>query len=99
MPQKFETLIEWEAPEFRHYQKNTAWYITLAIVTALLITYEAFQKDWFGAVSIGIIASFVALFARSKPKDISIQISDKGIHWGDTYIPYTHIKYFWVIDD
>ncbi len=99
MPQKFETIIEWEAPEFRHYPKNTAWYITLGVITSLLVAYEAFQKDWFGVISLAIIAGFVAMFARHTPRIISIQISDKGIHWGDTYIPYTHIKYFWVVDD
>lgn len=99
MAEKFETILEWEAPEFRHYPKNLAWYITLFIITLLLIVYQVYQQDWFGALSVAIIASFVAIFARHQPQVIPIQISDKGIHWGDTYIPYTHIKHFWVIDD
>lgn len=97
MPEKYTTLIQWEAPEFRHYPKNFAWYITLLLVVALLVVYQAIQGDWFGAISLTIIAVFVYLFARHKPGSVFVEISDKGIHLNDAFIPYTHIKHFWIV--
>ncbi len=97
MADRYTTLLEWEAPEFRHYPKNLAWYITLILVVILLVVYQAIQGDWFGAISLTIIAIFVGLFARHKPGTMYVEISDKGIHMNDSFIPYTHIKHFWVV--
>ncbi len=94
-----ETIIEWEAPEFRHYPKNAAWFITLGLIVAMLITYEIFQDDWFGAISILLIATLFVAFALHRPKNILIQLSTVGIHIEDTHIPYTHIKQFWIVDN
>ncbi len=93
------TVFEWEAPEFRHYPKNPAWYITLVIVVVLLVIYEVLAKDIFGAVSLVIIASFVVYFGRQEPQIIPMQISDQGIHINNDIIPYQRIKMFSVIDD
>lgn len=93
------TVFEWEAPEFRHYPKNPAWYITLVVIVALLVTYEVLVKDYFGAVSLVIVAVFVIYFGRQEPKIIPLQISDQGIHINNDIIPYQRIKLFWVVDD
>ena len=93
------TVFEWSAPEFRHYPKNPAWYITLIIVVALLVTYEVIAKDYFGAVSLVIVAGFVVFFGRQEPKAVPMEISDQGIHINEDLIPYQRIKYFWVVDD
>ncbi len=97
MVKKITTFLTWEAPEFRHYPKNIAWYITLLFIVGLLALYQIFQRDWFGAISISIIAAFVVLYARHKPGMMAVQITDAGIHLGDTHIPYTHIKHFWIV--
>jgi uncharacterized membrane protein YobD (UPF0266 family) len=97
--QKPETIIEWEAPEFRHYPKNVAWFLIFGIVVAVIIIYQIFQKDWFGAISILIIAFFFAAFALHKPKIVNIRISTEGLHINDTFIPYNQIKQFWVVNN
>ncbi len=99
MAQQTLTVFEWEAPEFRHYPKNPAWYITLVIVVTLLVIYEIFSKDIFGAISLIIVAIFIILFGRQSPKIIPLQISDQGIHINQDMIPYQRIKHFWVVDD
>ncbi len=92
-------VFDWEAPEFRHYPKNPAWYITLCIIVVLLVVYEIVQKDYFGALSLFLIGGFVLFFARQTPKVVPMQISDQGIHINDDLIPYQRIKRFWVVDD
>ena len=98
MPKQPETIIEWQAPEFRHYPKNAAWFITFGIIVALVVIYQISQKDWFGAISIAIIAVFFAAFALHRPKIVTVKISTIGLHIDDTDIPYTHIKQFWIVE-
>lgn len=94
---KYNVIMEWEAPEFKHYAKNAAWYITLIILGMLLVAYQIWHKDWFGAVSIAIIAAFVYAYSKLKPKIIPVRISDIGIHLNDFFVPYTHIRHFWIV--
>ncbi|QQS22666.1 hypothetical protein IPM19_03480 [bacterium] len=98
-PKQPLNVFEWDAPEFRHYPKNPAWYITLLILVALLITYEIIANDYFGAISLAVVAGFVIFFGRQIPKQIPIRISDQGIHINNDLIPYQRIKHFWVVDD
>ncbi len=99
MPREPLHVFEWEAPEFRHYPKNPAWYITLILVVALLVGYEIIMKDYFGAISMAVVACFVVFFGRQTPKQIPIKITDQGFHINNDLIPYQRIKYFWVVDD
>ncbi len=99
MARQPETIIEWQAPEFRHYPKNAAWFITFGLIVVMLIAYQIFQSDWFGAISLLIIAILFAAFALHRPKEVNVQISTHGVHIDDTHIPYTHIKQFWIVEN
>lgn len=93
------TVFSWEAPEFKHYPKNPAWFITFGIILALLVVYQVIQADYFGAISFLIIGVIVGFFARHEPKTALIEISDRGIHINHDLIPYTRIRQFWIIDN
>ncbi len=99
MPNSPITILSWDAPEFRHYQKNPAWYITMIIIMTLLVIYQIIQKDYFGATCLVFIAIFIAYFGSRQPKIINISITDQGIIFDNTLIPYSRIQHFWVIDD
>lgn len=98
MPKTQEVILEWEAPEFKHYPKNFAWYITLVFIVLLLVAYLIINGDYFGAISLAVISLFIWLFANHKPGRVPIIISDQGIQINHTQIPYDRIKHFWVID-
>lgn len=99
MAQKIpETIIEWQAPEFRHYPKNAAWFISYAIIVAMLVIYQLYQKDWFGAISIGVIAAMFGIFAMHRPGIVTVKISTLGLHIDDSTIPFNNIRQFWVVD-
>lgn len=92
-------IFSWHAPEFRYYPKNPAWYITFVVVVVLLVIYQIFQQDYFGAVSLIVIAGLITAFARQTPKLITIDVSDQGIHINKDLIPYNRIRQFWIIND
>jgi hypothetical protein len=94
-----KTSLSWEALEFRHYPKNFSWYITMAVLVLLIIAFELLQKDFFGAISLGVIAIFIIVFAMHKPKMITIELTSEGIHIERSFIPYSQMKYFWIVDN
>ncbi len=97
--QNEQTLLTWTAPEFRHYPKNAAWYITLSIIAALLIIFQVLQKDIFGAVCIFIFAMFVVIFSRQHPRLVTIRVTTAGLWVDESFIPYKTIKHFWVVNN
>jgi hypothetical protein len=94
-----QIIHSWQAPEFRHYPKNLAWYITLIIITVLIIAFQVTQKDLFGAVSIFILGIFVFLFARQQPQEVEIHLTNKGLIIDDSHIPYSAIQHFWIVNN
>lgn len=98
MAKQAETILEWRAPEFRHYPKNAAWFITFGIIVLLLVAYEFIQRDWFGGISILIISGMFAAFALHRPKEVDVRLTTQGLHIDDTNIPYNNIRHFWIVD-
>jgi len=99
MPQSQDYLIAWQAPEFKHYHKNPAWYITLGAITILVIGYMLIQRDLFGAVSLFLVAVFIVFFSLQRPQEITVGFSKKGIHIGELHLPYKTISHFWVVNN
>lgn len=91
--------LSWEAAEFRHYPKNMAWYITMGIVVLLILAFEILQKDFFGAISLAVIAIFIIIFAMHKPSVIKIELTSEGIHIERSFIPFAQMKYFWIVNN
>jgi hypothetical protein len=94
-----KTYLSWEAAEFRHYPKNFAWYITMGIIVLLIVAFELLQKDFFGAISLAVIAIFIIVFAMHRPAQIKISLSSEGVHIERSFVPYAQMKYFWIVDN
>jgi hypothetical protein len=95
--QKNQAPITWQAAEFKHYEKNAGWYVTLIAMAILIVAFFALQGDIFAAVTTGILALIVIFFSRVKPQDVDIELSHRGIKFGTVFYPYKQIKHFWVV--
>lgn len=92
--------IAWQAPEFRHYEKNLGWYVTLSGITVLIVGFfVVVQSDYFAAASLAILAILITLFARQKPQIVNIELSGRGIKFGNIMFPYKQLRYFWVVNN
>jgi hypothetical protein len=91
--------ISWQAPEFRHYEKNIGWYVTLLGIAVLVVAFFIIQQDIFAAVTMAILSLLIVLFSRHKPGLINIELSSKGAHLGGLFYPYKQIKHFWIVDN
>lgn len=90
--------ISWQAPEFRHYEKNIGWYVALLGTVVLIIGFFVIiENDIFGAISLGIMALLLLYFARQKPLIVEIELNHKGLKFGTLFFPYKQLKDFWVV--
>ena len=95
--QKLKT-ISWQASEFRHYPKNVGWYVVLISLTILTIGFFVIvEGDIFAAVSLGILAILIFIFAGQVPQKVDIELSSKGVKFGKLFYQYKQIKYFWLV--
>ncbi len=91
--------IKWSAPEFRYYEKNVAWYITLIIIGGLVVSYFVYEKDIFAAVCIAILGILVGLFSLQEPKIVEVELSQTGIAFGNIHFPYKQLRHFWTVNN
>jgi hypothetical protein len=92
-----DTILRWKAREFVHYQKGFGWYITLNILSVLLISYFVILRDYIPALAFLLIGIIFNMYARIHPREIEVEITDKSIIVDDTEIPYLSIKRFWIV--
>ncbi len=94
-----ENLIySWTTKEFEHYEKGTGWYITFSILGLMIILYQIYLHDYFGAITILIIMFAIYFFSKQLPREVKVSITDKGINIDKTFLPYSSIKRFWIVD-
>ena len=89
-------ILQWKALEFEHREKNFGWYVTYVIVVLLLIAYELYGRDYFAAISFFIIGGIALFFLRMHPREVEIEINDRGIRIENTLIPFMNIRHFWI---
>ncbi len=94
-----QLIYSFKTEEFEHQDKGPGWYVTVGAVALLFCAYFYYvSKDWFGIITLVILAGLVMYFAAQKPKEIEIQISDKGINIGTAYFSYNSLKRFWIAE-
>ncbi len=98
MSDKNKQFLEWEAPEFQHYEKSLGWYAILIVATVLLVGYKIITADYFGATSMLILGALILFFSRRKPALVTVKLDNEGVTLGELYIPYQHFQHFWMVD-
>jgi hypothetical protein len=91
--------FSWQAPEFKSYEKNQAWYITFGLIVLLVLVFQLIQADWFGAFTTALIAGLLVAFMRRKPNIINIKLDNIGVTIQNNLIVYKSIKHFWIVNN
>jgi|SRR3989338_2456985 len=91
--------LRWSAYEHEHIERGSDWYWALGIVAiCAALTSVLFSNVLFAIVL--IVAAFtIGLIARTPPRLIEFEISDRGIRVAGTLHRYDHIIAFWVEDE
>lgn len=94
-----EASVSWEASEYVHHQKGILWFLTLGIVSAVILGVALWFQAWSFAVLVVIMAVAVGVYALRKPRPVHYSLTDQGIKIGEKIYNYGDFRAFGVIPD
>src|SRR3989338_3008109 len=95
-PTEKEPRISFETPEFPHHTKNELWYIGIGILLLVGLFASISTKNYLFALV--VVAAGIAIFrlAHLKPGSRKVEITPRGVMWGDQFWGYHQLKNFWI---
>ena len=89
-------LLEWDAPEHHHTEKNNDWYWSVGIITLTAAGLAfIFGNIIFGIlIIVGVFA--LVVHAAKKPLSIHVEINDRGIVLDKVLYPFLTLESFWI---
>jgi hypothetical protein len=95
MPKK-QTQFSWRAPEYEKEIRGNGWFISLAVLAAVMLGYSIFAQSWTFTVLIVLFVVVYVMAHRREPKEVTIDISEIGVQFGKKTFPFENLKTFWV---
>lgn len=98
MVHKITKQFEWSFEEYPHQEKSSRWLVAFLVIVICggLIALVLGNNLFAGVIIIGGIAMFY--ISRKEPKEINLEISERGIKHNETLYNYEKINYFWITD-
>ena len=91
--------LRWSAYEHEHIERGSDWYWALGIVAVCAALTSILFSNILFAIVLIIAAFTIGLIARTPPKLIEFELSDRGIRVAGTLHRWDHIIAFWVEDE
>src|SRR3990167_1372556 len=91
-----ELRISFDSKEFPHHAKNELWYICIGLLLLVGLFASISVKNYLFALV--VVAAGIAIFrlAHLKPGERKIEITPRGVGWGDGFWAYHQLKNFWI---
>jgi len=91
--------IEWQAPEYTHYEKNQNWFWITGVIAGILVLLSIIFKNFLFAIII-LLGAFTAMMYGARPPElIPFALNSKGLRIKDRLYLYQDLKSFWVSDE
>ena len=93
-----EPKIAFDSNEFPHHIKNELWYIGIGLLLLVGVLASISTRNYLFALV--IVAGGLAIFrlAPLRPKTRKIEITPRGIGWGEQFWGYHQLKSFWAAE-
>jgi|GEM_PF-1363999 len=90
--------LSFSVHDFTQYERDHFWYIGIALLALSGLVWAVWARDWL--LCLTAVALAVAFFrlASTTPHACEVTISDRGVTWGDRFLPYHHLKAFWLAE-
>jgi hypothetical protein len=92
-----EEIAVWEVPEYIKHERTKNWYIVAIIVTALLVGFSIYTKNFLFLVIVFISAYVIFVNDRREPDKVRAGITTAGVFVGKKFYEYESIKDFSVV--
>ncbi len=93
--------IEWTASEYIDHEKQTGWFVVLAIITAVAsaLVYFLSNKDIVASTAVVLVAVMFGIIAARKPRTLDYSVSPNGLQISQKHYAYIEFKSFTVVSD
>lgn len=93
-----EELVRWQATEYIHREKNSVWYIGLAVATVVMMIAAWFLMHSLSfVILLPVMAAALVVYARRPPAVINYTLSRKGLHVNDRLYDFDQFKEFGLV--
>lgn len=90
-------ILQWEAPEFIHHDRDVKWYILAVFLTIILLGYAIYSRDWFFIGTMVLILVGAVVYLKTPPKIRGYAIAELGIYIDDKFFSFSSLHSFWII--
>jgi hypothetical protein len=99
MAKDSEAIVNWEAQEYIAREKNTGWYVGLAMVGLGLSALAVWLQQWtfLALVVVSVIA--IVVYSSRPPRMLHYSLSSKGLSEGNKLYDFGQFKAFGVLRD
>lgn len=89
-------LIEWVTPEHHQSEKSREWYWAVGIIagTGAILAFLFGNKIFAVFIIVGAFA--LTMNAHRTPRQLHVEINDRGLVIDKTLYPFQHLESFWV---
>jgi hypothetical protein len=94
-----ETAYSWEASEFVHHHKDTAWYVVLFCGAALLVAATVLLHSWLEMLVIITMTVAIVVYARKPPRTLRYELTEQGVQIDGRKFPFADFRSFGVVED
>ncbi len=91
--------VSWEAEEYVTYDKNSGWYIGLAIVGIALVALAVWLQQWIFAVVVVLAFISLLIYELRPPRKIKYVVDAKGLTEGDRVYKFEDYRAFGVMQN
>lgn len=95
-PAERRPTLSFHSDEFFHHTKNELWYLGIGLLLIAGVIGSIYARNYLFALV--VITGGIAIFrlANLKPGTRRVEISNRGVTWGDDAIPFHQIKAFFL---
>lgn len=94
-----DPVFAWSFLEYHPHERGRRWWIVFWILSIGLVAYAGYTKNVLFAVIILIFDVIILFRHYEKPGMLECEVYDHGVIVGARYIPWKHVKKFWIAYD
>jgi hypothetical protein len=91
--------ISWTVFEYEHKDRTNDWFWALGIIAVSAAVAAIIYKNYFFAVLILLGLTLLAGLSLRKPKEIDIELNERGVVVDELLYPYKTLKSFFADED
>jgi len=93
-----KTLLSWKTEEFVQIERSWVWYLVGGIIALGLLILSVIYRQWLLAIIVILLSLVLVQLSKTKPAEVEVKITEKGIIDKDKFHFFTEFKSFGILE-